>query len=148
MKKLLIAISFFLIIVAISIYFYQHTKNKTHQNKNTIKIGAILPLTGNLSFMGDYEKNGIILAADSLGIDVNLQDSKGSPSVALNSFFYLKSRTKLNALIISTTGASRAVIPAAKDTNLLIDAYCMDPTITMGKNNVYRLYYGMEDEAK
>ena len=54
------------------------------RNSDKIKLGAVIPLTGKLSEMGEAEKNGMNLAIDELkkeGINLQLitEDSKSNP---------------------------------------------------------------------
>ncbi len=66
----------------------------------TIRIGAILSLTGNSAFLGQSMREGIQLAVEEINkrggingsrIDLDVQDSKGDPRVAVEAFNRIES---------------------------------------------------------
>lgn len=65
MKKLLVLLIAVTLAVGGYIFFLQGEKNDNNE-KPVVKIGIILPLTGNTSNFGQAYKNGILLAEDNL----------------------------------------------------------------------------------
>lgn len=123
------------------------------RNSDTIKLGAVIPITGKLSEMGEAEKNGMNLAIDDLkkeGINLQLitEDSKSNPKDGVTAARKLIDIDQCNLLLTSTTGTSAAVEPITTEKKLNLIAYCMDPDISSKSNYVTRLYEGVETEAE
>ncbi len=152
MKKLLISISLFLIIVAISFYFYQHTKNKTHQKENIIKIGAILPLTGNLAYFGEQEEPAMELAEINLNsnnnykLNILFEDSKGQPKEAVNAINILQTQN-VSFLISQLSSITNAIKPIAIKNGIPLITLAMDPTLPDATHNIIRIYESIEQES-
>lgn len=89
--------------------------------KEPIKIGAILSITGPASFIGEPEKNTILMLAEEINkkggingrpLQVIIEDSKSEETQAVLSARKLIEKDKVVAIIgPSTTGESMAVIP-------------------------------------
>lgn len=123
----------------------------TKKDSETARIGAILPLTGNLSFMGELERNGMQIALDFIkdnNIEIVFEDSRGTAKDGITAANKLISIQKTNIIITSTTGVSRSVLSLLGKSKFLLSAFCMDPTIQLESDYVLRLYYGMEQEAE
>ncbi|MFW6046821.1 MAG: ABC transporter substrate-binding protein [Candidatus Woesearchaeota archaeon] len=143
MKKIRVIIVGLLILLSLS------CKKET----DVIKIGVILPLTGNLSFMGEQERNGMMLAQDEINengkkVSLYIEDSKSNAKDGVSAAIKLIKRDKVDLLITSTTGISLAVKPIAEKNNIDLVAYCQDPDIAKQSDYVTRLYLGLNDEAK
>ncbi|MEO0264941.1 MAG: ABC transporter substrate-binding protein [candidate division WOR-3 bacterium] len=141
-------------VIFIGIYLTQ----KPSQKEQVIKIGAILPLTGNLSIIGVPEKQGIEMGVEKvnqdfkkigvpLRLEVIFEDTQGDPKNAVSAAQKLLLQG-VRIIIISTTGASRAIIPVAISFNVPVITLCMDPTIQQESPLVFRLYESMGQEAE
>lgn len=154
-KKLLTWIIGVVIVVLIAFGLTIGQKSHSSKEPEVIKIGAILPLTGNLAFMGEYEKKGMLIAEEYINnfkiiskkIKIVFGDSKGNPQEGVNEANKMINIEKIKFLITSTTGVSRSVMGLLKDKNFLLLAFCMDPSIHKENRYIVRLYYGMEQEA-
>jgi branched-chain amino acid transport system substrate-binding protein len=110
MKKVLFT-AFLVLVFAISVV----------QAKEPYKIGAILSITGAASFLGEPEKNTLIMLKEQLNkagginghpIEVIIEDSKSDETQAVLAAKKLLEKDKVLAIIgPSTTGESMAVIP-------------------------------------
>jgi branched-chain amino acid transport system substrate-binding protein len=125
------------------------------EKKDTIKIGAILPLTGNLSAIGTGEKKGIELAYDSIkkqypnkNIIVIYEDFKSDTKLAVSAANKLISIDKVQAIITSTTAASEAVSPIVVRNNIIHFVIAPDSEILKRSKYNYRIYYNYLSEAK
>ena len=88
-----------------------------------VKIGAIFSVTGGASFLGEPEKNTVLMLKEQINkaggingrpVDVIIEDSKSDESTAVLAAKKLIERDKVVAIIgPSTTGESMAVIPIA-----------------------------------
>ena len=67
-----ISIGFFIVIVIFGFWYFQHAKN-TSSKTNSIKIGAVLPLTGPLASYGESMRNAVTLAIENSGMKDKIQ---------------------------------------------------------------------------
>lgn len=65
-------ITFFLIIIFLVTIFVFQSCNK-NKEENVVKIGAILPLTGNQSFFGESERKGFEFALNKINTKNNYE---------------------------------------------------------------------------
>lgn len=109
-KKILIFFSVILLFLSNIVYA-----------KEPYKIGAILSITGAASFLGEPEKNTVLMLADQINksgginghlIEVIIEDSKSDETQAVLAAKKLIEKDKVLAIIgPSTTGESMAIIP-------------------------------------
>jgi len=155
-KKLLFILAAVAILAAVLIIVTQFQKPQEN-SENIIKIGAILPLTGNLAIMGEMERNALLLAKNECNtkkllknkkLEIIIGDSKGEgkEGAALAQRFIQIDR--VNVLWSSLTGVSYSVEPIATANKILHIAFCMDPEISQKSGFVFRLYEGMMDEGQ
>lgn len=140
----------FFMLMSVSLFLLQSCQVKTPEKE--FKIGAILPLTGPLGYLGVEEKKAIELAVDDINRDSKLvsvifEDSKGKPAEAVTVANKLIDINRVDAIITSTTSVSRAVLPIADRNKKIIAALCLDPTIQKDSIYAFRLYEGMGEEA-
>ncbi|MFA5029534.1 MAG: penicillin-binding protein activator [Patescibacteria group bacterium] len=120
-KFWLIVIIIVLAIIAVAIFV---SSKKLHQNQ-TIKIGVILPLSGNMASLGDDIKDGIVLANEKtalsgLKIDLLLEDEKCDPKEAINA--YNSTAIKGAKIIIGPvcSQSTLAIAPLAEKAKMII----------------------------
>ncbi|MBT3405655.1 ABC transporter substrate-binding protein [Candidatus Woesearchaeota archaeon] len=96
------------------------------QTLEPIKIGAILPLSGAASFIGEPELDGMILAVEEINSDGGIngrelklivEDSQTNPVAAVKAANKLINLDNVDILYGTTTGASGAVAPFAQESN-------------------------------
>ena len=115
MKKIIWAIIIIAIITGVVFLFGKGGKD-VYKNE-TIKIGAILPLTGDLAFLGEEIKKGIdiaVLEYKDKGVDINViyeDDQSLSPIVAVNAANKLLNIDKINAGLTLLVEESRPIAP-------------------------------------
>jgi branched-chain amino acid transport system substrate-binding protein len=144
-----------IILLVIASIIFNGCKNKQEE---IIKIGAILPLTGNQAFFGKSEKNGLLFAIEELNktggikqnykIELIIEDSKGNPSHAIAAANKLIVSDKVKYIFTSLSGVSNAVSSVTKSKNILQFAFAMDDRITQGNEHVFRTYPGTQELAK
>ncbi len=122
------------------------------QTEQSIRIGAILPMTGSLAVMGENERNAILLAAEHLNkerkvVEILLEDGKGNATDAVSAANKLINIDDVDLLITSTTGASLAVEPVATQNGINLIAFCMDPDVAGKSPFSIRYYLGIQEEA-
>lgn len=116
---------------------------------NSYKIGAILPLTGQIGYIGEQELVGLKLGVEDInarattngfGIQLIPEDFASQPTNAVTAAHKLIDIDKVDALFVSTTSASRAVAPIAQAANIPLLVMSSDPEITSVSPVIYRIF--------
>lgn len=126
------------------------------KDESLINIGVILPLTGNLAFMGSPEKNGFELALDDYksqnpnhrNIQLIFEDSRSNAQGAVSAAHKLIQIDKPVAIFASNTGPNLALAPITEEKKILQIAFCMEPDIQKKHDLVFRLYESAAQEGK
>jgi branched-chain amino acid transport system substrate-binding protein len=123
----------------------------------TIKIGAIFPLTGGLASYGEPAQKVAKLAMDEIntkgGIDgkkleINFQDHKCDPKIAVSTFQQLKSSEDIKIYMgVGCSGAVLSIAPQLEDSILLVSAVS-SPKVTGVSPLVFRNYASDADESR
>ncbi len=91
----------------------------TDNKQDTLKIGAILPLTGKVAFVGEPEKAALKIAlqdikdkyGDKLKIELIIEDSKADPKTAVTLARKLTEIDNVDVLFVSLSKINKAVSP-------------------------------------
>lgn len=96
----------------------------------TVKVGVIVPLTGNAGVLGDYALKGVQLAVDEqnarggvLGkqIELDIQDSKGDPKEGISVVKNMLAKEQKPFLIYSiVSGVTLALKPETEKNNIIL----------------------------
>lgn len=107
-----------------------HNQENVSNNKEIIKIGAILPLTGDVASYGKFAQSGIDLAIqeinDSGGIngrklDIEYQDDKGESSEAVSIINKMISSDKIQIIIGSAASSvTHSICPIAAENKIVL----------------------------
>lgn len=127
------------------------TSLSTRENQR-IRLGIIVPLSGEEAVFGQAVENGIELAVEkyntqggALGknIEIIIYDSQGKPAVAMDMFEKLATHDKVDAVIggvLSSTAL--AIAPLSAKYNLpMITPTAIHPQITKGHKPVFRTVF-------
>jgi len=125
----------------------------TSTAEEVYKIGAILPLTGNLAFLGEPGKNALTMGQEELrrkgiNIDIKFYDSKADPKEGISAFYKAIDIDKVKFVLTTLTGVSLAVKPIANEKKIFQGIIAIYPAITKGSNYAMRFCYNAELEAK
>jgi branched-chain amino acid transport system substrate-binding protein len=121
-----------------------------------IKIGAILPLSGNTAWLGEQHKWGIDLAVEQINamggvngkkIIVLYEDDKNEPLEAVNAFNKLLITHHPSIVITAMSGSSMAILPIAEKNKVVLFANCGYPGITDKSEWVFRNFITSTQEA-
>jgi len=120
-------------------------------------LSVILPLTGNLSFLGIPIKNAFLLAEEDwknklrnsgVYININFGDSQGNPKTAVSVYMQNQAIKPANAVFSFLSGQTGALKPIVEQSNALFIAATIDPSICKGSKHLIRPYYSLGAEAK
>jgi branched-chain amino acid transport system substrate-binding protein len=147
MKKLWIGIGIVVVALVIALIVTQ-----TRKEPEEIKIGAILPLTGDFSSHGEDAKKGIDLAISEINnkggingkkIHVIYEDDKMQPSVGVSAFEKLIKIDKV-PVVIGGIGSSVALAMAPiaqKNKVVLLSPTASNPKITYAGEYIFRIWH-------
>ncbi|MCL5010790.1 MAG: penicillin-binding protein activator [Patescibacteria group bacterium] len=127
-------------------FWYEAGYNKNRQvvQKELIKIGAILPLTGEGASYGESFKRGIELGVSEIEkkygkkITVVYEDSRMVPADAATAAQKLISSDKVKAILIGSSRETLAVAPIAEQNKTLLMTAGSAPEITQIGDYVFR----------
>lgn len=118
--------------------------------KEPIKIGVILSITGPASFIGEPEKNTILMLAEEINkkggingrpLQVIIEDSKSEETQAVLSAKKLIEKDKVVAIIgPSTTGESMAIIPIVTEAKIPMISLAAGTGITQPVKERYWIF--------
>lgn len=146
MKKGIVVIIALIVIVVI-VYFVFMPKQSTNEEE-VVKIGAILPLSGDAAVYGKSLKNGMDLAlaefqqndADKKDFQIIYEDSKADPKLAVSAFQKLSSID--NCKIVLGGFSSSEVLSMApiaeKNKVVLVSPTASSPSITSAGDYIFR----------
>ncbi len=138
-----------------TIIYYKFLENS---RKEYIRIGAILPLTGDVASYGKAAQQGIELAAENINLNgginkrkikIYYQDDKAQPQDGVNAFINLVQIDKVIAVIGAVpSSVTLAIAPVAeKDKIPLLSPASSSPLITNAGDYIFRNYPSDELEG-
>jgi len=120
------------------------------KQEETIKIGAIYPLTGAASYLGEGNSIGAIIAADLLNgkggikgakLKIIIEDSQSDPKIGLNAFDKLINVERVPAVLTTLTNVAFSVRPLAEENHVIILAESSHPDLTKNFSYTFRNFY-------
>lgn len=121
-----------------------------------IKIGATLSLTGNLAFIGQSEKNGLILASEEINkkggikgrpLEIIAEDNQGDAKLAVGNVQKFMNVDNVDLVFSAFTHITKAVSPIVKERNIPMIYASTDGTIAQESNLFFRDYFDAEQGA-
>ena len=142
-----------LVILAIFSPFGAQAQAKT-PGAGPVKIGVILPLSGDSASIGISIRNGIELALEKIPEDARskihliFEDDQFSPPRTLSAFQKLTSVDRIDFLITAYSGQSKAVAPLSEQKRIPQLAIASDPEIVRERNYVVNFWVTPEEESR
>lgn len=137
MKKL------FLFIIVFVCAFLVGCNNSESSNK--IKVGVLMPLTGDMAFLGQCFANAITMNADTSVIQLFIQDSKGEAKTAISVVNQMITRDRVDVVVSLMPSVSEAINPILESKNITHFVFTFSPEIT-DADNVIRQYPSTDEE--
>jgi branched-chain amino acid transport system substrate-binding protein len=125
--------------------------------EQTIKIGAILPLSGPAAWLGEMHKWGIDLAVEEINsqggvdgrrIEVMYEDDQNEPLKAVNAFRKLITIARPPLAITAMSSSGMAVRPLAEENKIILFANGNHPELVKGHEWVFRIFLTNDQEAR
>ncbi len=144
MKKIWIVITIIAVVALAIVLTVTQTKKKPEE----IKIGAILPLTGDAAPYGERAKRGVEFALEEINkkgikgnrIKIIYEDSQGNPQKAVSAFLKLINLDKVKFILgpLSTTEVLSIAPMAEKEKILILTPTASAPQITKAGDYIFR----------
>lgn len=145
-KGLLIALSCSLLVG--SILLINACSRQENASLTGIKIGATVPLTGDLAAWGNRQKNGILLALEEVNAQrdaanqfhLSLEDTKSQPAAGVSAIKKLIDMEKVKFVIGDvSSGITLAMAPIAEENKvLLLSPGASNPALTNAGDYIFR----------
>lgn len=154
---MLTRIRFMLILLVLVFPIILTTTDCGKREPDVIKVGAILPLTGDLAFLGEPGKNALTIAQEQINqrngikgmkLEISFYDSKADPKTGLTEFNRALSVDKIDKFITTLTGVSLAIKPVAQTSKALQMIIAIFPNIVEGSDHAMRVCYNAQQEAQ
>lgn len=147
MKKHLSIVFLFVFII-----FSVSCEDKSH---DSIKIGAVLPLTGNLAILGESAKTGLLLAEEYINscsnntryIEFVLEDGQGNPTNSINALNKLMMYDKTDIVFSIVSAVDLSIIPIQKKNKFLMFSHSSHPQLSNVDSFFFRHSQTVEQEA-
>ena len=119
-------------------------KSKKQVDKEPIKIGAILPLSGKDIEWGEKPQKGIELALEEVNknkklIEVVYEDSESSPEKAVSAAHKLININKVQILMCQLSDICSVLAPFAQENNILLFGFSNAPDLTNAGDYIFNL---------
>ncbi|MEM4547003.1 MAG: ABC transporter substrate-binding protein [Nitrososphaerota archaeon] len=130
------------VVAIIAIVAVQQTRQP--KEKEIIRVGAILPLTGSAASFGEVAKAGIDFGIEeirgnrSINVEVFFEDSEANPQKAISSFRKLVYANKVDCIIATVYAVGMALRSEAEKSKTALLATVVAPEFTKGTNYVLR----------
>ncbi len=134
-----IVIGLVIIVVAIGAFFALKTPQKSADTQ-PVKIGVVLPLTGNAGFLGEAAQKAAQMALEDAGkttysYQLMFEDDGFDPKKTVTAVNKLISLDKVSALITFGSGTSNAAAPISENSKIPRFGLASDPTSAKGNYN-------------
>lgn len=128
-------------------------KNKPETNKQVMRIGAILPLTGPVASAGESAKHGIEKAVSDLAkegkiIEVVYEDGQYDSKASIAAYNKLKTSNGVNAVIVFGTPSTMPLIPLVNADHMPLMALTLAPAYSTPNDYTFRMIASGVDTAK
>jgi branched-chain amino acid transport system substrate-binding protein len=152
MKKTIIWVVI-IVVVAGGLVWAGNKNSSQSQTSESIKIGAILPLTDFGAFWGEMTKAGMNMAVEDLrkeGYEVELvfEDSKGKADMAVSAAQKLLASDKVDVLYTDFSGPSSAVAPIANNAKKVFVYSAFDPGNLKTNEYALKTFFDAPGECK
>lgn len=148
MKHNMLQKTVYVIIAASVVMLAGACSKKKEADSPGIKIGATIPLTGDLAAWGNREKNGVLLALEEINatrsstnrIEVIIEDTKSQPTAGVSAINKLISMDKTKFIIGDiSSGITLAMAPIAEASHVvMLSPGASNPALTTAGDYIFR----------
>lgn len=153
MKRLTIFTLAVVVLVIVVVIAFIKGGDKAPENSGVVKMGVILPLTGNTAIIGEPKKRAFDIALDQYNVEgkkleVVYEDSYGTPKDGIGAFNKLLMDKSINCFYIDLTPIVNACIPQINSSKVITFAGSAEPEVTNLSEYLFRLFAGGDQEIE
>lgn len=156
MKKNYVILLTIIVLVFGAFFILNRGCNRKPNDSEIVKIGAVIPLTGNYSDVGDWMKIGMDMAVEDFNsksekhqLSILYEDSKSDPTSAISAYQKLKSTKNVQFYVSTVSSVCLALKPlAVKDSKFLFVNAGHKDLVTDDAPFVFRHALTIPQEAK
>lgn len=150
-KSKVLVVALVVLAVVAGIFFLKSGSSAGRQSSESVRIGAILPLTGPLSFLGQPQSAALEIARKELqshGVQVALsvEDNKGDIAKSVAAAHKLISVDNVELAFVTTSAIANAVAPVFQEAGIPLVTICSDESIAKRYSYSVNFYVGIDDE--
>jgi len=145
-KKQVVGVIVLVLVVVVGVWYRSNnrTENISPENKVVIKIGATLPLTGDVAFLGGPHKQAMLMALEDVqkasslkyNYQIIFEDDQFNSTKAVTAANKLVSVDGTKALVSFGSPAGNAINPIAQLNKVVhINGFASDPNVAKGEYN-------------
>ncbi len=119
-----------------------------------LKVGVILPLSGDAANFGISTKNGLELALSELAAESRarlrfiFEDDGFSPSRTISAFNRLRGAENIDLIFNAGSQTAKALAPLTEQARMVLLAIASDPAVSAGRKFAFNYWVPPEEEAK
>jgi len=130
---------------------------QTKKDSDEIKIGAILPMTGPSSLLGELARNGLTIAENDINnkggingrqVKIYIEDGMADPSSSVSAFRKLVTLDKVKFVVTTHSSVSLAISPLADRDKIILFVHASHPQITGKSPYIFRHSNIAEQESQ
>lgn len=133
----------------------QSQGDQASSREQTLQIGAILPLTGDLAFLGQPERSALQVAVQEINnaagdrtYELTVEDSRGQAKTAVSAARKLINTNDIDLGVVSTSSLSNAVAPIFQQAGIPLITHCSDGTISEQYDKAVNFYVNVHNEQQ
>jgi branched-chain amino acid transport system substrate-binding protein len=123
-------------------------------NQDIIKIGAVLPLSGNLAQLGESGKTGLLLAEeyinskyDNKKIKILFEDGRAIPTASINAANKLTTLDKIDILFSIISAVDLSIVPIQERERFLMFSHSSHPRLSNVNDLFFRQSQTVQQES-
>ncbi|MCB0338456.1 MAG: penicillin-binding protein activator [Bdellovibrionales bacterium] len=137
----------------LSLIFLSQSRAEQAAQDNVLRIGVILPLTGEAASVGQAIQNGMQFAYDQLPTEsqsrlkIAYEDDGLNPARTISAYRKLLSEQRIDGVVVASSGTSKALAPHVEKDKVPMLAIATDPKVVEGRNYAMNFWVSAESEV-
>lgn len=142
------------ITVALSLLLFAAPNASVAEEGGKLRVGVILPLTGEAASVGEAIRNGIALGLEKISkdardkLEIVYEDDALVAKNSVSAFNKLNSTGGIDVLVNVSSGTAKALSPLAENKQIPFIAIASDAKVSAGKKYVFNFWVTPEEEIK
>lgn len=134
----------FIYLLVVTCTLFTACSNSSQNDK--IRVGVLMPLTGDIAFLGQSFTNAILMNVDTSKVELYIQDTQGEPKIAVSILTQMLATKKIDVVVSLKPAVSESINPILEAKSIPHFVFAFSPEITLA-NNVIKQYPSSDDEV-